>query len=213
MNSALSFPTLLLVLTLTVQATAPRAAGFDCGKTTTALEKTICQDPALSAWDEQLAAAYREAGRRCSAVELKTEQQRWLKDVRNACSDAECLAIAYQQRLAELQARRCGADVCAGFGQGLIGAWRLASGTGSFEEIAFSAGQTPNQGRFDTWLHSRPEFIDGRWRLQACELRLVTPGEPDASAARLTVKSLNADALEILEEGETEPARYRRIKP
>lgn len=213
MNSARWLPPLLLVLVLAVQATAPCAAGFDCGKAATPLEKTICQDPALNALDEQLAAAYREAGQRCSSVELKTEQQRWLKDIRNACRDAACLAAAYQKRLAVLQVRRCGADVCAGFGQGLIGAWRLASGAGSFEEIAFATGQSPNQGRFDTWLHGRPEFTDGRWRLQACELRLIAPGEPDSSAARLTLKSVNADSLEVLEEGETEPARYRRIKP
>lgn len=207
------FPPMLLALTLSGHAAQPRAAGFDCGKAGTPLEKTICQDPALNALDEQLAAAYRDAGQRCPAAELKTEQQRWLKSERNVCRDAACLAPVYQKRLTELQTRQCGSQACAGLGQRLIGAWRLASEAGSFEEIAFTAGQNSNQGRFDTWLHSRPEFIDGRWQLQGCELQLITPGEPDASAARLVVKSVNADSLQLLELDETEPALYRRIKP
>lgn len=213
MISTRLFPPMLLVLALAAYGTAPGAAGFDCAKAATAVEKTICQDPALNALDEQLAAAYRDAGRRCPAAELKTEQQRWLKQVRNACRDAACLGQAYQQRLADLQVRQCGADVCAGFGPRLLGAWQLVSDAGSFEEIAFAAGQTPNQGRFDTWLHGHPEFIDGRWQLKACELRLIAPREPEAGAARLIVKAVDADGLQVLEADETEPALYRRIKP
>ena len=38
-----------------------QAASFDCGKTSTAVEKMICADAELSKLDEKMAAAYAEA--------------------------------------------------------------------------------------------------------------------------------------------------------
>jgi uncharacterized protein len=206
-------PPLLLALIIGGDAILARAAGFDCRKAGTPLEKTICQDPVASALDEQLAAAYRDAGQRCPDAVLRTEQQRWLHEVRNVCRDVACLAPAYRSRIAELHTRQCRAAGCAGVEQRLIGAWRQASAVGSFEEIAFAAGNNPRQGRFDTWLHRRPEFVNGRWQLEACELRLLLPGEPDASAMRMTLRSVDADHLVVLEPDQTRPARYRRVRP
>jgi uncharacterized protein len=213
MSRAGCLTALPLLMSLTMTFGAARAAGFDCTKAATAQEKTICQDPTLNALDEQLAAAYRDATRRCPASALKQQQQQWLKRIRKACSDAPCLNTVYQKRLAELQSRSCPLEACTASGQSLLGAWQLASDAGSFEEISFAAGQTPNQGRFDTWLHSRPEFSDGRWQLHGCELRLIPPGEAEAGAVLLTVKSVSADTLEVLEAGESQSALYRRINP
>jgi len=88
------------------------AAGFDCQKAGSLVEKTICADPALSELDEQLARYY--AGARLALVDgaacLKTDQMRWLRSVRDACRDAACLTAAYLHRLSELDALQPGAS-------------------------------------------------------------------------------------------------------
>lgn len=196
-----------------LQADPARAAGFDCGKAVTRVEQTICQDAALSRMDEQLGAAYRTAAMRCPDADLKAEQQRWLRAVRDVCGDAACLAAAYRKRLTELQDRRCASDACAGFGPRLVGAWRRVSEAGSIEQIAFRGGQGGSQGRFDTWLHQRPEFVDGRWQLRACELRLLPAGEPDSRATTLSVLAVSDKELKLRDPDEAGPALYRRVRP
>lgn len=89
-----------------VFAPEARAAGFDCAKASTVVEKTICGDPKLSSLDEELSAIYSKA--MASAVDrdaMKGEQRRWLTQVRNKCVDALCLEEAYRVRFAELGGR------------------------------------------------------------------------------------------------------------
>lgn len=91
---------------------AVSAAGFDCNKAQSRVEKTICADAGLSELDEHLARYY-EAARRTlaeGAVCLKADQARWLKSVRNVCRDATCLRTAYLNRLSELDALQPGAS-------------------------------------------------------------------------------------------------------
>lgn len=80
------------------------AAAFDCSKAGTAVEKLICNDPILTSLDESLNAAYRAilvTHENDKAV--RVEQRRWLKDVRNACADADCLRAAYSDRVSDIE--------------------------------------------------------------------------------------------------------------
>lgn len=80
-----------------------QAASFDCDKAQSKIEKLICMDTGLSALDDALSKVYREtlglAQNRQKAIK---EQQRWLKEIRNACHDADCLKKVYQDRIDEL---------------------------------------------------------------------------------------------------------------
>ena len=94
-------------------STAAGAAGFDCGKAASAVEKTVCANPALSDLDEYLGRYYAVAlealgdGASC----LKADQRNWLKTVRNPCGgDGACLSAAYLSRLATLDGLQPGAS-------------------------------------------------------------------------------------------------------
>lgn len=99
---------MLLAVGIAAGVLAPeaRAAGFDCSKASTAVEKAICGDAKLSSLDEELSAIYSKA--LSSAVDrdaMKAEQRRWLAQGRNKCVDALCLEEAYRVRFAELGGR------------------------------------------------------------------------------------------------------------
>ena len=85
------------------------AASFPCEKATTAVEKSICADKAVSELDEHLGRYYSAAraalgtGKSC----LAQDQKAWLK-TRNACKDAKCLKRVYLGRLAMLDALQPG---------------------------------------------------------------------------------------------------------
>jgi uncharacterized protein len=79
-----------------------QAASFDCGKASTATEKLICADEAISRLDEQLGASYKVALENATDKDaFKKEQVDWLKEQRN-CKDRACLSSVYQSRLAKL---------------------------------------------------------------------------------------------------------------
>ncbi|NID17226.1 lysozyme inhibitor LprI family protein [Luteibacter yeojuensis] len=69
-------PALLLAPAMTY------AAGFDCGKASTPVEKAICASPAVSALDGQLGAAFRTAVKNHpeKGGALKLDQRHWLAD-------------------------------------------------------------------------------------------------------------------------------------
>ena len=94
---------LLLLAWLCLSAAGPAgAASFDCAKTTTAVEETICEDPALSKADERLAEAYVSAMSVTLAPgALETEQSQWLSQ-RNKLIGADPLRLAYKSRIEEL---------------------------------------------------------------------------------------------------------------
>jgi len=80
------------------------AASFDCSKAGTPIEKAICSYPEISVLDEQLASAYRAAlATSADQSQLKSEQRAWLGQVRNKCEDTNCLALAYKNRIEQLQ--------------------------------------------------------------------------------------------------------------
>jgi len=85
--------------------TPSKAASFDCAAAQTSVEKLICASEELSALDSQLGAAYRALLNSVSTQDQRPmvrEQQIWLRNVRNKCSDATCLQESYAKRLDEL---------------------------------------------------------------------------------------------------------------
>jgi uncharacterized protein len=94
------------------------AASFECTKTVTPREKLICQTPALSRLDDQLAAAYGAARARLSEAGgelLKESQRNWLRYAVTVCplsvTTAEdrrqlpvaCITARYRERLEQLE--------------------------------------------------------------------------------------------------------------
>ncbi len=81
---------------------------FDCAKATHRSELLICSSPELAVLDLAMANAYREAASHVRTREgkaaLRDLQNHWLRRVREACADAECLKAAYEQRIRELNA-------------------------------------------------------------------------------------------------------------
>jgi uncharacterized protein len=79
------------------------AASFDCSKASTAVEGSICANPTLSALDEKLAAAYKQAvAASPNPASLLDGQRAWLKTL-NACgANVPCLTNTYEQRIAVL---------------------------------------------------------------------------------------------------------------
>jgi uncharacterized protein len=108
---------LILTVLLGLSITPARAASFDCKLAHGKIETMICADRAVSAFDEQLAAAYAHI-RKTSGDEKaeKLLQLAWLK-LRNSCEDMACLQRAYAMRIAELQARSASASP-------LVGIWK-----------------------------------------------------------------------------------------
>jgi uncharacterized protein len=76
------------------------AAGIDCGKTKSAIEKTICGDDELLKLDETLDEAYRQALRLTGGI--RKSQRQWLKYERNVCKSVDCIKSAYETRIQEL---------------------------------------------------------------------------------------------------------------
>lgn len=98
----------LAALAVAVLAAPAAAASFPCAKAGTSTEKAICADPAVSALDERLAAAYKAALQRlgmdanATQAAVKADQKEWLAE-RNACgADAACLRTQYERRVAVL---------------------------------------------------------------------------------------------------------------
>jgi uncharacterized protein YecT (DUF1311 family) len=93
---------LLLAAILFSPCIAVQAASFDCTRSTTQVERTICTTPDLSGMDETLAEVYEPTVAREDANgSLKASQRAWLAQ-RNKCSDAACLRQLYEKRIGEL---------------------------------------------------------------------------------------------------------------
>jgi uncharacterized protein YecT (DUF1311 family) len=82
------------------------APSYDCQKASTGSERLICSSRELSALDVELSQAY---GRRLDdatdKISLKTDQVKWRKNVRDACSTGECMAKAYRERIDDFVAQ------------------------------------------------------------------------------------------------------------
>ena len=97
----------VVIFFLSSSPSSAQAASFDCAKAGTKIERMICSDQALSAYDDRLNFEYK------LMLELKlkefpnesgfaTEQKNWLKNTRNSCKDIQCLLNAYAERIEAL---------------------------------------------------------------------------------------------------------------
>lgn len=98
---------LLLLLSLFYASTSLYAAGFDCTKASTQVEKTICSNPDLSALDDALSTVYKKLinPSLCADYQIpyiKDDQKAWLNETRNKCTDARCLSKVYSERINEM---------------------------------------------------------------------------------------------------------------
>ena len=73
------------------------AASFDCNKARSQVEHLICDTPTLSRQDEALAVTYKTALEADPAT--RQRQLTWLRETRDRCTDAQCLAAAYQAQI------------------------------------------------------------------------------------------------------------------
>jgi len=93
----------MVAIGLTIGCAQTLAAGFDCSKATSWVEKRICTDPALSKLDGTLAATYRKAlDKTADAEALRASQRTWLTQRRDACTSDACLSEVYHERLQQL---------------------------------------------------------------------------------------------------------------
>ena len=91
------------LLAMALHASELRAAGIDCAKAATAVEKLLCSDPGLKGADTAVADAFAAALAASSdAAAVRAAQRDWLKK-RNACADAACLTAVHASRKAELE--------------------------------------------------------------------------------------------------------------
>ncbi len=92
-------------VTLCILSTITFAAGFDCSKASTAVEKLICSDKELSKADQELSDVYSRAlASSAKPGDFKKEQINWLRTQRDACRYQECLAAVYKNRIDVLSA-------------------------------------------------------------------------------------------------------------
>lgn len=107
MPTTLAQPLLRLALAALIAALAPlaSAASFDCAKARSPMEKLICSDAQLSALDEQLNTAFKEAITRSKArPQLVQWQREWLQSYEvTQCKNARCLGQEFAGRIALLQ--------------------------------------------------------------------------------------------------------------
>lgn len=79
------------------------AAGFNCLRATTEVEKSICSDEVLSRLDDELNALYYIASHAPRiSVPSKRLQTQWLRQ-RDQCHEKSCLAGIYELRIAGLR--------------------------------------------------------------------------------------------------------------
>lgn len=93
---------LLLAAVFFAPLPAVHAASFDCAKSTTQVERLLCNTPDLSEMDETLQEVYEPTvAREDASGSLKASQRAWLAQ-RNKCADAACLRQLYDKRITEL---------------------------------------------------------------------------------------------------------------
>lgn len=81
----------------------PVQPSFDCNKASTKVEKLICSSSEVAAADVQLSQLYKQLVVNSPAAEaIIADQKVWMKSVRGACVDVQCLALAYQLRIQQL---------------------------------------------------------------------------------------------------------------
>ena len=96
---------LTLVLSIfLINVNLVNAAGFDCSKASTNVEKIICSNEELSKLDDQNTLLFKQYKSVSNDLYLTVQDQRdWLKHKRSNCLDAPCLEDIYHKRNAYLK--------------------------------------------------------------------------------------------------------------
>lgn len=89
------------------------AQSFNCRYAKTPDEVVICENPALSLLDTQMASWYSASRSGPARGQVETEQRAWLQYRRSCGSDLTCLKQAYEDRIDALQERGTDAQ-CSG---------------------------------------------------------------------------------------------------
>lgn len=55
----------------------------------------------------------------------------------------------------------------------ILGSWKSVNKSSFFEEISFEL----QEGKmiFNSWLHNRPDWLNGEWRLKSCKIYITHP--------------------------------------
>lgn len=76
------------------------AAGFDCSKASTNVEKRICANPELDALDTELNQVYKEVA---VYPGIKESQRKWVREMRNSSETDALMTMVYQLRIIDLK--------------------------------------------------------------------------------------------------------------
>ena len=80
------------------------AAGFDCSKASTNIERRICANPKLDALDTELNSLYKELRSKAAVYpSIKESQVQWIRNERNVAGSEEALIRAYEYRIMDLK--------------------------------------------------------------------------------------------------------------
>jgi len=99
---------LLGPLAVALMVSTGAGAATNCGKPNkTGVEMLLCSNDRVSRADNLMALAFRDAFHRTHDPEaLLADQQRWTREVRDACKDVPCLMRAFEDRASELETWR-----------------------------------------------------------------------------------------------------------
>ncbi len=155
-------------------------ASFDCAKARSTIERMICNNAGLSDMDAQLGEAYKTAKERLSDSEskqLSSEQRDWLQNVRNRCSDGDCLLKAYETRLNAVDPFADKKITCEEMKKlpGLVfsGGIDLGSGSGSPVEVDYDCAESLKKQAYMQTLLGLAEQIHGDGGPQVCTGSIV----------------------------------------
>jgi uncharacterized protein len=96
-----------LILVAAAAATPVAGPSFDCARAANAVERLVCGDERLAAYDRAVALLYARARRGKDAAATVRSQREWLES-RARCADLACLVESYRVQLADLANRTSG---------------------------------------------------------------------------------------------------------
>jgi uncharacterized protein len=95
-----------LAIAIALAAPVPALAVVDCSHANTNTEKLLCSNSRLAEADQRMALAFRRAlGRGADPQALMDSQRTWMREVRDACNEVECMLNAYEERISDLDSR------------------------------------------------------------------------------------------------------------
>jgi hypothetical protein len=102
----------------------------------------------------------------------------------------------------------CHAESCKFSEKALLGDWKAVSKTAPFEVMSFESDQEGKH--FNSWLHERPDFLDGSWSYENCVLHVGHVTEKDLSY-EFVVGAATRNSLVLRERKQTAELHYKRI--